>query len=129
MLKYVLTPDGHGILVNRKSQVVKRRLCISIPYGATAYVSGKACRCDGGEAWISVSALQHINTVRITLDGATWCCEGFAYTDGIITPLGFDTYQSIVSLTQEMVALSTKVEEITAYIREQKQAQDTPLFF
>ena len=129
MLEYILTPGGKGILRCRESMVVKRRLCISIPYGAVAYVNGKECKCNGAEAWISVSALQHINTVRITCKRQTWCCEGFSYVDGVLQALGFDVHACFVEMLEHMQTLSQEVKTLTTYVEEQKHLQEAPLFF
>ncbi len=129
MLQYILTPGGKGILRCRDAMLVKRRLCISIPKGAVAYVNGKACKCDGAEAWIPVSSLQHINTVRITCGKQSWCCEGFSYVDGCVKALGFDIHACMVSMLEKMQTLSQEVEILTTYMDEQKQAQEAPLFF
>ena len=129
MLEYILTPGGKGIMRNRDGMVVKRRLCISIPQGATLYVNGKECKSDGAEAWISASALQHINTVRITKGKETWCCEGFSYVDGMVKAQGFDIHECMVRLLENYQKMSKRVEQLDEYVEGQKQAQQVPLFF
>ena len=129
MIQYIFTPGGKGIMRNRDEQVVKRRLYISIPSGAVAYVNGKECTCDGEKASISASVLQHNNTVRITLGKRTWCCEGFSYADGVVRPLGFDIHQCLVGLLEKVEKLALVQETQNIFIEEQKQAQEAPLFF
>ena len=129
MVEYILTPGGKGILRRREAMIVKRRLCIAIPSGAVAYVNGKECKCDGTEAWIPASSLQHINTIRITHGRQTWCCEGFSYVDGVIQALGFDVHEVIATVLEEMQRVACKVDDISTYVEAQKRTQEAPLFF
>ena len=98
-------------------------LRITFPFSCTITLNGAKYDAYAGVAYIPVSVLKSINSVRITDDcGRPHEAERFKYDNGVVTPCGYDFRETIIALTNMVDSMKEQIAEMRHILVQHNEA-------